>query len=134
MEDSLIQTTDLLDATSDLTPRIEAAKELASRIVNGQIQSFEEAALSLRFVIAQKLQIGIFDKYFKDLTFDQLVFEAELYRAVLKPTNERTSELINENREELADALFGQWAAEDAAKLESDPVIKNFFETGEFNP
>ena len=109
--------------------RIQKAKERAQKIVNGLVETEEDIIFCMRFFLSKIYQIPIFHKYFEELTFDQLIFECELHRTSRQTTPEKTTELINDNKEELS-GMFDDWVDQDLGDFTED--AKNFMETGEF--
>ena len=118
-----------------LDERLEAASEFARKIVNRDIDNIYDFQFVLRMVIAEARHMGIFDKYFDDLTIDQLAFEAGILKESREPTREQTSETIKAHTEE-AESLFDEWIDEDLptnfGEDMEDSVAKEFMQTGKF--
>jgi hypothetical protein len=118
--------------------RFKAAQEKAGRVFNNQLNETDDEGDILRFYLATQLGIGVFDKYLTDRTFDELVYEIELYRLRSLPRDTRTSELINQNKDELG-SMFDDWAEQDMQEVlgnnQDDTFMDDaraFMETGEF--
>lgn len=114
--------------------RIAAAKALASRILTGQIENEYEFILSLRDEIDKVKKLGLFSDYYENLTFDQLVLEAEL-TAGRKLTQEVRSAKVfadapKEQKEELGDWLAASFKEEPDKDFLND--AQKFMQTGEF--
>jgi len=123
-----------------INERFKKAQEKANRVFNNQLTDEDDESDILRFYLAMQLGIGVFDKYLTDRTFDELVYEIELHRLKSQPREQRTTELINENKEELSGA-FDDWVDQDMQEMvgesyQSDEDFMNdakaFMETGDF--
>jgi hypothetical protein len=101
-----------------LDKRLEKARKKANDIVNGVCETQEDFEMVMRFFLSQIYNIPVFSEYFENLTFDQLAFEVELHRAKAIPKEQKTSEIINDNKEEI-NSLFDDWVDEDLEQFRS---------------
>lgn len=86
----------------NLNDRIEEAQKMAERISSGQVDTNGEFELSLRLIVSKQYNIPLFSEYFDNLTMDQLLLEVELVRLSKMSPEQKASELINSNKEELS--------------------------------
>jgi hypothetical protein len=112
-----------------INERLDKARKKANNIVNGICETQEDFEMVMRLFLSKRYNIPIFSEYFENLEFDKLVFEVELHKASLIPQEKKTSEIINENKEELS-TLFEDWVDEDLSQFKDDDA--NFMKTGEF--
>lgn len=84
------------------------AKELAQRIYSNNIDTEEELVLSLHWILSSYYKIPLFSDYFKGRSLDQLILECELIRLMSTNSEQQTSDLLNNNKEE-AESLFDDW-------------------------
>jgi len=118
--------------------RVSEAKKRARRIANGEFQDIEDVNFALRFRIGRAYNIPIFHEYFESRTIDELVFECELISVSAETTEEKTSAVIAENKEELAKDLFSDWdtVATPATPPPQAPPVDDaaveFMKTGKF--
>ncbi|MEM4379071.1 MAG: hypothetical protein QXL01_00090 [Thermoplasmatales archaeon] len=121
----------------NLVARIDKAKAHAQRIVNGQVETEEDFIYAIRLYLSNIYKIPIFSKYFEDLELDKLIFEAELHRAERLTDAERSTELINKNKDELS-SMFDRWEEQDLQEIANssdkqfENEVKAFMESGKF--
>lgn len=127
-----------------LEERIEAAKKAAEKIKHcDKIDTEEEAVAVLRYVLSKHYNIPYFSEYFKDLTIDQLFFEAELITPDKPVTIEEVSKVTKTHKKEVDEVIddFDKWLKKDLNQgvteqdIKEDPFHKmamEFMQTGEF--
>lgn len=118
--------------------RIEAAKKFAEKLLSGRVETNEEFEWYLRFLVSKHYQIPIHSQYFDDLTFDQLLLEVELIRGVSATPEQRASDIVKSNKDEV-DHLFDGMEDPVFTPPSMDPAqnqfardAMEFMETGEF--
>jgi len=119
--------------------RSEEARAKAKRIFDGEYSNFDDVLFMLKFQISRHYNLPIFDPYFSERTFDDLVFELELINLQRMPAEKRVTETVNANKEE-AKEIFDDFTAEDDfvdmplptkdGKFEN--IADQFMKTGEF--
>jgi len=117
-----------------LKERVESARAKAQKIVNNLIESEEDLVYALRLFLSKIYGLPIFSDYFEKLELDRLIFEAELHRAERQTVSEKTNELINENKDELA-GMFDDWEDQDLGNLSDTGFSQDeldFMKTGDF--
>lgn len=120
----------------NLNDRIEEAKKMAERISSGQVDTNGEFELSLRLIVSKQYNIPLFSEYFDNLTMDQLLLEVELVRLSRMSPEQKASELINSNKEELS-GLFDDIEGFDPPPMDpkENEFMKDameFMKTGDF--
>lgn len=114
--------------------RIEAAKEKARHLVDGDYDDEESLLYVLRWKLCLARGWGFFDPYFKDRTLDDLVFENEMIRLSSQSSTSRGSEVLSSASVKERESLFDDWADADTKIVDQkfDEDAKKFMETGEF--
>lgn len=125
---------ELLPVEHNIEERLEAAKDYASKILSGKIDSVEDFRTLLEYRIAEAKGILLFDDVFKKFTLDQLMVMHELIIQQTVPTEQKMSETIasatEEEKDEMFDFMKDIEKAEENNKFMQDAM--NFMETGEF--
>lgn len=116
--------------------RIEAVKDKIHRIIyaQGEYESQEDFELALRILLSREYKIPIFSDYFNNLTLDQLIFEVEVIKNLTMTQEQKTSEIINENKEEIA-SLFDDFEESDNEIQQNQEIgnmYKEFMNSGKF--
>ena len=117
-----------------LMERIDAAREKARKLIDGQYDDEESIVLVLRWFICQARNLGFFDPYFEKRTVDDLVFETEMIRLSRQANTARGSDALKEAPKKEAEALFDDWAAADTTNAEKqfEDDAKKFMNSGDF--
>lgn len=102
-----------LNFEGDIAKRIEKAKAAARAIVDGSDNSLDGAHFVLRAILSKRYNMPIFHEYFENKSFDELVFEIEIFNALEETNTKRGSNALKENKAE-AESLFDDWAEDDA--------------------
>lgn len=90
----------------NMEKRMDAAKELANRLLHAQFEDEREFILAMHWIISRERNIPLFSPYFADRTFDELILEVELIRLSRTPTLETSSATLAAGTDKEKDELF----------------------------
>jgi hypothetical protein len=114
-----------------INERIELAKAKAQKVLTNP-ETEEELLITLRLFLSRHYGMPLYDEYFLKRTLDELIFEIELVRGVVKDSVSKTSELLSSNKQE-AEGLFDDWKDADiSSSPELDKAAEEFMKTGNF--
>jgi len=117
-----------------LEERIEAARDYAERLFYKKINNVKDLEMFYRSILSNHYGIPIFDKYFEERTFDELIFEAHLIKLYNTPHEELAKNFVLDNLEEAAAVVEEEWEEVDALneRLEDLQKMTEFMKTGKF--
>jgi hypothetical protein len=106
--------------------RARQAQEKAQAIINGEVVTSEDLQNRIRYVLSRKYNIPFFSEFFENLTLDELFLEVMLITEKEKTPEQKVSEMIMNNKEEVDD-LFSDFEEDIPLDLTEDEkeVIKN---------
>ena len=94
----------LLHSTeSFVQERIAKGVQKARKIINSDLESNDDLADRLKYIISQYYKIPYFSEMFDELTLDDLILEMMLITESNKEQDERTSDVVKENMDEVND-------------------------------
>ena len=94
----------LLHSTeSFVQERIAKGVQKARKIINSELESNDDLADRLKYIISQYYKIPYFSEMFDELTLDDLILEMMLITESNKEQDERTSDVVKENMDEVND-------------------------------
>jgi hypothetical protein len=85
--------------------RAKAAQEKARKIINGEVETVDDLVRRMMFILSKHYNIPFFSEFLETLTLDQLFLEISLITEKEKTPEQKTSEMIVNNRSEL-ESLF----------------------------
>lgn len=116
--------------------RIAAAQERVERILYQQdYADMDDFLLALRVIVSRAYKIPVFSDYFESLTLDQLLFEVEIVNSLNTSSADRTTKIVNDNKEELGE-MFDDFDEAEAStapgETEFDQLSKDFMNNDKF--